>query len=173
MSGSLHSTAERGLTPVSRRGALAAVAAAALLLARPAGAAAAQAEDTAGALLELIAREQAADFAYRATGAPRFARLGRHAAEHARALRTHLESVGRPPPAAPGSAGDLDPAAARLAAGGGDAAARALERQLVEACAGALDRLYDPSSKRTAATIMASHGQHLVVLHRDPLEALG
>jgi plasmid stabilization system protein ParE len=159
------------LLPVSRRGAL--VAAAALLLGRPAGAAAAQAEDTAGALLELIGREQAADFAYRAAAAPRFARLARHAAEHARALHSHLEAVGRPPPAPPRAAGDLDPAAAHVAAAGGDAAAIALERELMGACAAALDRLYDPSSKRTAATIMASHGQHLVVLHRDPLQALG
>lgn len=146
--------------------------AAALLLARPADAAAAQAEDTAAALLELIAREQAAAFAYRATGAPRFARLARHADEHARALRAQLESVGRPAPAPPGGPGDLDPAASRVASGGGDAAAIALERELVAVHAAALDRLYDPSSKRTAATIMAGHGQQLVVLHRDPLQAL-
>jgi len=144
-----------------------------VLLARPPGAEAAQAEDTAGTLLELIAREQAADFAYRATGARRFARLAQHAAEHARALRAHLESVGRPAPAPPGARGDLDPAAARVASAGGEAAAIALERELVTVYAGALDRLYDPSSKRTAATIMAGHGQQLVVLHRDPLQALG
>ena len=155
---------------VTRRAALAV---AALLLARPADAAGAQAEDTAAALLELIAREQAADFAYRAAGAPRFGRLAQHAAEHARALRAHLESVGRPPPAAPGAPGDLGPAAARVASAGDDAAAIALEQELVAVCAAALDRLYDPSSKRTAATIMAGHGQHLVVLHRDPLQALG
>ena len=170
MRGPLHSTADRGQTPVSRRAVLAG--AAALLLWRPADAAAAQAEDTAAALLELIAREQAAEFAYREAASPRFERLGRHAADHAGALRAQLESVGRPPPAPPAGPGDLDPSAQLVASTGDQAAAIALERELAAVCAAALDRLYDPSTKRTAATIMASHGQHVVALHEDPLEAL-
>ena len=155
---------------LSRRGALAA--AAALRLVRPGDAPAAQAEDTAAALLDLIAREQAAEFAYREAVSPRFGLLGRHAGRHAGALRAHLESVGGLPPPPPARVADLDPSAAMVASTGGEAAAIAFERELMDSCAAALDRLYDPSTKRTAATIMASHGQHLVVLHEDPLEGL-
>ena len=157
------------MSALSRRAVLAA---SALLLARPPAAATAQADDTARALVGLIAREQAAAFAHRAP----YPRLAAACGAHARALRSQLESVGLSPPSAPTGPGDLDRAAARLHSASGRreraAAAIALERELLAACAAALDRLYDPSSKRTAATIMAGHGQHLVVLHRDPLEAL-
>ena len=164
----LHSTAERGLTPLSRRRALAG--AAALLLTRAAPAAA-QEPDSAGALLELLAREQAAALAYRTVG---MERLAAQEGEHVRALAPQLESLGLPVPfpARPG----LDGAARRLAAAAGPSArARAaisLETELVRAYRAALDRLDDPSIIRTAATIMAGHGQHLVVLQADPLDAL-
>jgi hypothetical protein len=160
-------------TPMTRRGALAA--AAALALARPAGARAAQshAERTARALRALIAAEQAAAFAYLEAGDPR---LAAQEEQHAKALRPHLESVGLAPLPPPRGPADLDPAAARLAAASRpsarDAAAIALEERLIAAYAGALDALYDPSTVRTAATIMASHGQHLVVRRRDPLSTL-
>jgi hypothetical protein len=140
-----------------------------VLLARPAAAVAQQshAERTAQALEPLIRREQAAAFAYARAG---LAVLARHESEHAAALRPHLQSVGHLPPPRVRGAADLDPAARRLAAAGpgGEraAAAIALERELLEAYAGVLDSLYDPATRRTAATIMASHGQHLVTL--DP-----
>ena len=94
-------------------------------------------------------------------------------ARPAAALRPHLQSAGHlPPPRARGAA-DLDPAAARLAdagpTGDRDAAAVALERELLAAYAQSLDALYDPATRRTAATIMASHGQHLVNLDSGAL----
>jgi hypothetical protein len=166
---SLHSGAEWGLTPVTRRGLL--VTAAGLALARPAlaGAAQSHAERTAGALRELIAREQAAAFAYAAAGLPL---LARHEDEHAAALAPHFQSVGHQRPAPVRGVAELDPAARRLAdaaRGERDAAAVALERELLAAYARSLDALYDPATRRTAATIMASHGQHLVNLDRGAL----
>jgi hypothetical protein len=172
---SLHSAAGRGQTPFARpvkqrttRRALLAAGAGAVL-ARPAVAVAQQshAERTAQALEPLIRREQAAAFAYGLAGLPV---LARHEAEHAAALRPHLQSVGHLPPPPVRVTQDLDPAARRLAdagpTGDRDAAAIALERELLAAYAGVLDSLYDPATRRTAATIMASHGQHLVTL--DP-----
>ena len=153
---------------MSRRGALAA--AAGLLLARPAGAGA-QDGDPAGTLRALLAREEASAQAYRSAG---MARLAGQEAEHARALRPQLEALGQPAP--PASPRTLAGAAQRLATAAGDdrdAAAIALERELVKAYRAALGSLDDPALRRTAATIMASHAQHLVVLHRDPLRALG
>jgi hypothetical protein len=151
---------------ITRRAALAA--GAGLVVGRPAVAAAQQshAERTAGALRELIAREQAAAFAYAAAGLPL---LARHEAEHAAALAPHFQSVGHQRPAPVRGVAELDPAARRLAdaaRGEREAAAVALERELVAAYARSLHALYDPATRRTAATIMASHGQHLVNL--DP-----
>jgi hypothetical protein len=161
----------------TRRGALGAAltGAAALALGGTARADDDEAAATAAALQKLIAREQAASFAYWRAGPRLLARLGTQDAQHALALRAHLESVARPAPAQPRTAADLDPGAARVAAARGGQARRraaiALERELIDVYAGSLAALYDPNTVRTAATIMASHGQHLTVLSRDPLQA--
>jgi hypothetical protein len=162
-----------GGTPTTRRAALAG--AAGLLLVRPAAAAAAQshAEKTAGALQDLIARERAAALAYGVTGRQR---LAAHEEDHAAALVPHLQSVGHKPPPPPRDASQLRGLAAELAAappGGRTAAAVAMEEELIRAYRAALARLYDPATKRTAATIMASHGQHIVTLRPDPLISVG
>jgi hypothetical protein len=144
--------------------------AAALLLSRPATAAAAQshAERTARALIDLISRERAAALAYARSGR---ALLARHDEEHAAALVPHLQSVGHQPPPPLTGASQLDGLAAEVAEGR-DAAALALERELIDAYADALAALYDPATKRTAATIMASHGQHVVWLSRKKFSSL-
>lgn len=162
----------RGQTPgVSRRGVL--LAAAGAVLARPAGALAGQpkADRAADALTALSRREYAAADAYRAAGTPLFERLAANCEQHAGALRSQLDSVGLRPPAKPDHE-ELDPAAARVADGGGRTAAIALEEQLVAAHEDAIADVYDPETKRTVATIMAGHAQHLVALHGDPLRAL-
>ena len=140
---------------ITRRRALALAAGA--LAAHPAAARAGQpaADRTADALVDLVAREYAAAAGYRAAGRERFAAV---CEDYARALRSQLESVGREPPE-PGPAADA-----------GDASA--LERELIDAYRRRLGDLYDPATKRTAATIMAGHAQRLVVLERDPLAAL-
>jgi hypothetical protein len=141
-------------------------------------AAQARPDATAAALKVLVTREFAAAFAYRTAGD---GRLAAQETEHALALNAHLEAVGTRRLLPPRGARGLDPAAARLAAAVGAreraGAAIVLERSLLEAYAAALGDLYDPSTVRTAATVMASHGQHLVVhyeaLARDPLAPSG
>ena len=161
---------------LTRRSALLA-GAAALVTARPAAAAQAHADATAGALKDLVTREYAAAFAYRAAGD---ARVAAQETAHALALNAHLEAVGTRRLLPPRDGRALDPSSARLAGAGERrqvaTAAIELEEELVAAYAAALPALYDPSTVRTAATIMASHGQHLVVHHEalgsDPIEAL-
>jgi hypothetical protein len=156
---------------MTRRGLLAG--AAALALARPAAAAAAQshAEQTADALRDLIALERKAAVAYDVVGQ---AVLARHEAEHSGALLPHLESVGHRALPFPRAVQHLDGRAYELAvapAARRRRAAIALEEDLIAAYREALSRLYDPATKRTAATIMASHAQHLVALRgAGPLE---
>jgi hypothetical protein len=157
------------VSAVTRRAALAG--AAALLAGAPATARAAQphADETARALRDLIVRERAAALAYGLAGERR---LARHEEAHAGALLPHLESAGHRGPPPPRSAGELGPLARALAAAPPArraAAAVALEEELIRAYSAALARLYDPATQRTAATIMASHGQHLVTLRRGAL----
>jgi hypothetical protein len=151
-----------------RRALLLAVAGAALV--RPAAAIAATDAEPA-VLLRLVAREDAAAFAYRQAAPEPLPAVAAQEADHARALRTHLDALGRK---APGDAA-LDPAARRLAeasdAGRVDAAI-ALEASLVEDYSDALGELAEPGVLQTAATILASHAQHHARLRhaagRDP-----
>jgi hypothetical protein len=151
--------------------------AAAGLLALPAPARAAG--PTEGDVLgDLIGREQAAVVAYgaalRALGATAPQELVTvHAQEsaHADALATLLAAVGLPRPRAPRPQG----AAAQLAAATDlDAARRAavaLEQELVAAYKSALPQLPDPKIAMSAATILASHAQHRLIVSRDLMAA--
>jgi hypothetical protein len=131
------------------------LAAAGVALARPAVAGAAEGE----VLDRLILREEAAALAYEQRGMDLSAR---HAAEHAKALRTHVAALGRAGPAPATAASRID-------------APLALERSLLVAYEDALGALAEPSILRTAATIAASHAQHLALLRReaglDPLDS--
>jgi hypothetical protein len=143
------------------------VAAAALaLFVRPASAAA-QRSDIA-VLIKLVAREEAAAEVY---GAGKGVVVATYSdeLEHAAALRTHLDALGRRP--APRG---LDAPARRLMDASGDDrldAAVALETSLVEEYSAALVDLADPSVLQTAATILASHAQHLARLRAAGPEA--
>ena len=137
------------------------------LLARPAGAAA-QRSDIA-VLIKLVAREEAAAEAYGAATGELVPRIYNDERDHAAALRTHLDALGRRP--APRG---LDAPARRLAEASGDdrvEAAVALEQTLVEDYQAALVDLADPSVLQTAATILASHAQHLARLRIAGREA--
>jgi hypothetical protein len=133
-------------------------AAAAAVVARPSAAAAA-APDEAELLLRLIALEEAAAFARGRGGAAADER------DHAKALRTLLDALGRQAPPGPTSAEELDGPARRLADAGPRqraAAAAALESSLISEYEAALLKLRETSILRTAGTILASHSQHRV-----------
>jgi hypothetical protein len=136
------------------------LAGAAVALARPAAAEAAEGD----VLDRLIVREDAAAFAYRERGVEGPARL---AEDHAKALRTQIDALGRRGPLPPTSVRELDPAARRVAEGGAPANAIALQRSLLDAYERGLAELAEPSILRTAATIAASHAQHLALLRRE------
>jgi hypothetical protein len=138
----------------TRRGALAAAALAAL--AAPASARA-QRSDIA-VLIRLVGREEAAAKAYGTAAGELLPRLYSDELDHAAALRTHLDALGRRP--APRG---LDAPARRVAEAAGAErleAAAALETSLVAEYAAALPDIADPSVLQTAATILASHAQH-------------
>jgi hypothetical protein len=151
------------------------VAGAAALLARPVTALAAATLDHDGDVIKpLIAREEGAEYAYRGAvpkGAPD---LGRHAKDHAAALRTQLQALGRG--TAPITADQLDAPTRRLAEAGTRAeqldAAIALEAELVGAYRHAVIALSEPGILKTAATILAGHSQQhallLTMAGRDP-----
>jgi hypothetical protein len=151
------------------------LAGAAGLLARPAAAMAAATLDQNGDILKpLIGREEAAAIAYRGAlpaGAPPLARF---AAEHAAALRTEFQALGRGAPAL--TADRLDPLAQRVADATTPrarlAAALALEADLLSAYRTAVLRLTEPGIIKTTATILAGHAQqHALLAHlagRDP-----
>jgi hypothetical protein len=151
------------------------LAAAGAALARPAAAAAALEGDPA-ILDRLIAREEAAAYAYGVAGLEP-TDFEAHEREHAQALRTHLAALGREGPEAPGTAAELDrPARALGQAAGRPAvldAAIALEASLLDAYRAALRELAEPSIAQTAATILAGHAQHRTLLRlesgRDPV----
>jgi hypothetical protein len=140
---------------VNRREALAAAALA--TLAAPA-AARAQRSDIA-VLIKLVVREEAAAEAYRSGPGDLLPRLHQDELDHAAALRTHLDALGRRP--APRG---LDAPARRVVEAGPEdrlAAAIALESSLIEEYSQALVDIADPGVLQTAATILASHAQHL------------
>jgi hypothetical protein len=113
-------------------------------------------------LIRLVGREEAAAEAYGAGKGVVVENLYGDELAHAEALRTQLDALGRRP--APRG---LDAPARRLMAASGDArleAAIALETSLVEEYSAALADLADPSVLQTAATILASHAQHLARL---------
>jgi ferritin-like protein len=139
-----------------RREALAAAALAALAVPASAGA---QRSDIA-VLIRLVAREEAAAEAYGGLPGELLPRLHQDELDHAAALRTHLDALGRRP--APRG---LDAPARRVLVAGDDErldAAVDLESSLVEEYGDALAEIADPSVLQTAATILASHAQHLV-----------
>jgi hypothetical protein len=141
---------------------------AAALLAAPATASAAPTEGA--ILLHLIRREQQAKLAYAAAmdtlgggGPVELMRIRSHESDHADALATELAAVGLGRPLRP----ELSGAAAELAGapdrGVLDAAIK-LEDELVEAYSQALAGLPDAKVAMTAATILASHSQHRLIL---------
>jgi hypothetical protein len=157
-------------SPTSRRGALrAALAGAVALAAGRAGAAHAQDRDP-DLLRDLIAREQAAALAYRSARGRRFEQLAAQEADHAAALASELAALGLTASAPPREPASLTGAAAALATAQGPtaalAAALALEEELLAAYASAVPAIAEPNTRRTAATAMASHGQHRAVLRR-------
>jgi ferritin-like protein len=134
------------------------------LLARPASASA-QRSDIA-VLIRLLAREEAAAEVYGA-GKAVVVPMYRDELAHSEALRTQLDALGRRP--APSG---LDAPARRLMEAEGDArldAAIALEQSLVDEYAVALTDIADPGVLQTAATILASHAQHLARLRAGQL----
>jgi hypothetical protein len=139
------------------------------LLARPAGALAAATLNENGDIIKpLIAREEAAEFAYRGSvprGAPPLAHTAR---EHVAALRTELQALGRG--TSPITADDVDPLARRVEEASTDrtrlAAAVALEADLVSTYRAAVLELTEPGILQTAATILAGHAQQHAVLAR-------
>jgi hypothetical protein len=130
------------------------------LLARPA-AARAQRSDIA-VLINLVAREEAAAEAYGGATGELVPGIYKDELDHAAALRTQLDALGRRP-----ARRGLDAPARRLALAQSDErveAAVALEETLVRDYSAALVDLADPSVLQTAATILASHAQHLARL---------
>jgi hypothetical protein len=128
--------------------------------------------DEGGLLLGLWRREMGASLAYdrQAHLNPLFVTLRGHEADHAAALATELAAVGLGTPPPPQWASEVDATAERLARsepGGAVAAAIALEEELVTLYRSALPALPDSKIAMTAATILASHSQHLLILQRD------
>jgi hypothetical protein len=128
--------------------------------------------DEGGLLLGLWRREIGASLAYdrQAHTNPLFVTLRGHEADHAAAVATELAAVGLGTPRPPQWAAELDTTAERLARAepaAAVAAAIALEEELVTLYRGALPALPDSKIAMTAATILASHSQHLLILQRD------
>jgi Ferritin-like domain len=124
-----------------------------------------------GLLLGLWRREQGAALAYGLVlhADPILALLRSQETDHWRALATGLAAVGLPTPPPAEEPADLDIAAQRLAESGPDradvlAAAIALEEDLVAIYKDALPSLPNEKIAMTAATILASHAQHLFIL---------
>jgi hypothetical protein len=101
---------------------------------------------------------------------PLFVTLRAHEADHAAAVATELAAVGLGTPRPPQWASEIDATAERLARSepaDAVAAAIALEQELVALYRSALPALPDSKIAMTAATILASHSQHLLILQRD------
>ena len=130
------------------------------------------AADEGDLLLGLWRREKGLALAYGQqvhTHPELFGPARRHAHDHAAALATELAAVGLGTPDAPWTPNDIDAAAQRLAAAKpADALAEAalVEEGMLEVYKTALLALPDAKIAMTAATILASHAQHLF-LFRD------
>jgi hypothetical protein len=101
---------------------------------------------------------------------PLFVTLRGHEANHAAAIATELAAVGLGTPRAPQWVNDIDVAAEQLARAEAEtavAAALALERDLVSLYQRVLPHLPDSKIAMTAATILASHSQHALILERQ------
>jgi hypothetical protein len=137
-------------------------------LALPATAAAAS--DEGGLLSGLWLREVGAAMAYAAVlhTDPMLALIRSHETRHAGALATQIGAVGLFTPPPPKRVADLDSASERLATSAPHVlpAAIALEQDLVEAYKQALPVFEDENVAMTAATILGSHAQHLLMLQR-------
>ena len=128
--------------------------------------------DEGGLLLGLWRREAGLALAYGQqvhTQPELFGPARRYAQEHAAALATELAAVGLGTPKAPWTPNELDIAAQRLAtARPADVLANAVlaEEAMLDVYKTALPALPDAKIAMTAATILASHAQHLF-LFRD------
>ena len=138
------------------------------------GAAPARAEtDEGGLLLGLWRREMGASFAYDRVAHvdPLLPTLRTHEFDHAAAIATELAAVGLGTPLPPKRLADLDATAERLARARGRrevlSAAAVLEEELVALYRSALPALPDAKIAMTAATILASHSQHRLMLPRE------
>ena len=109
-------------------------------------------------LTGLIELEERAALAYRVAGSS----LAQAEAEHAAALRTELAGFTIRAPARPRRADRLTGAAASVADGDVEAVV-ALEEELVAAYLRDVPLLVEDGVVRTAATILASHSQHLAL----------
>jgi hypothetical protein len=134
--------------------------AAGLALAAPAKASAAPTEG--GVVLDLMAHEQRAKLAYQAAmkADSLYVTIHRHESDHADALATQLAAIGLGRPLAPRLTGHSqafaqDPTREK---------AIDLEDVLVEAYMQALPLLPDAKLAQVAATILASHAQHRLIL---------
>jgi hypothetical protein len=131
------------------------------------------ATDEGGLLLGLWGREIGASLAYDRVAhlSAQLVTLRGHEADHAAAVATELAAVGLGTPEPPLGAADLDVSAERLARSKTRQeavdAAIALEEELVTLYRNALPSLPDSKIAMTAATILASHSQHLLILRRD------
>ena len=131
------------------------------------------ATDEGGLLLGLWRREMAASLAYDRIAhlEPLYVTLRGHEADHAAAIATALAAVGLGTPREPKWAGELDVSAERLARATDTktalAHAVALEEELVALYRNAVPALPDAKIAMTAATILASHSQHLLILQRQ------
>jgi hypothetical protein len=101
---------------------------------------------------------------------PLFVTLRGHEADHAAAIATELAAVGLGTPKAPQWVGEIDAGAERLARSDAKTAigaAALLEQDLVALYRSAVPALPDSKIAMTAATILASHSQHLLILQRE------
>ena len=125
--------------------------------------------DEGGLLLGLWRREKGLAIAYGQQVHAQPELLGparRHANEHAAAIATALAAVGLGTPKPPWTPNDLDVAAQRLATSRpADVLANAVlvEEDMVDVYKTALPGLPDSKIAMTAATILASHAQHLFI----------
>jgi len=114
----------------------------------------------------LIAREEAAAYAYRGLRLPGLGDPAGQDGEHVKALRTQLQALGRGTP--PIGVDDLDAAARRLSEASTrddrHAAAVALEIDLLARYREAVLGLTEPAILQTVATVLACHAQRRALL---------
>jgi uncharacterized protein YbbK (DUF523 family) len=99
-----------------------------------------------------------------------FVTLRGHEADHAAAIATELAAVGLGTPRPPQWVSEIDVSAEQLARADAEtvkARALALEEELVALYRTALPNLRDEKIAMTAATILASHSQHALILRRQ------